>query len=463
MPTRDEIIQSLQFPGLYNLNPINTTGDGRYTLTYQFESSQPPDLWYNYSGWTPFSATEKSAIGFLLGTVEQFLNVDFVEVTGSSDPDITLGKVDLPVGIAGLGGPQYSWSGSTITAYDGFAVYDYAINLAAGQQSLILHEIGHALGLDHSFDDVVLDPAYDSLHYTQMSYTDDPTAGISGTIRMMLYDLLALQDLWGAAAYNAANTYYTGPRLGAGYVDVIWDSAGTDALDASSWGRSVLLDLGQGMFSQWYGTEDMVIAYGAVIERASGSAFADTVIGSDFANTVEGNGGNDLVRGRKGVDRAYGGDGDDEVRGGAGDDLVYGGSGNDTVKGTPGNDSVHGEAGNDLVKGGGGDDRLYGEAGNDDLRGWHGDDRLDGGTGDDRLRGGRDADTFVFKPNYDRDTITDFGKGADVLEVTGFGDDAAVMAHAAQIGVNVVIDFGGGDVLVIEDTALAAVSDALVT
>lgn len=463
MPTQNEIIEALQFPGLHALGPVNTTASPRRTLSYQFEVSQPADLWYTYTGWTAFSAGEKAEVRFLLETVETFLNVDFVEVSGASDPDLNFGKVDMAPGVAGLGGPQYSSSGSRITAFDGFAVFNKNIGLASGEQSLILHEIGHALGLDHTFSGASLDPAYDNLHYSLMSYDADPTPGISGTVRMMVYDILALQDLWGAASYDPQATTYTGPRLGAGLVDVVWDSGGTDWLDATGWGRPVLLDLGQGMFSRWYGTEDMVIAFNTVIENARGSSFGDTVIGNDTSNVLYGQGGADLVRGRKGDDTVYGGDQNDEVRGGGDDDLVYGGAGNDTVKGTPGDDRVYGEAGNDLVKGGPGNDRLYGGSGDDDLRGWRGNDLLDGGTGDDSLRGGVGNDTFIFKPGYDRDTITDLGKGNDTLRITGFGDDAAVMARAVQTGADVEIDFGGGDVLTLEDTTLAVVQDALTT
>jgi Ca2+-binding RTX toxin-like protein len=463
MPTQADIIQALQFPGLQALGPVNTTASPRRTVTYQFEVSQPGDLWYPYSGWTAFSQDEKSVVRFLLETVETFLNVDFVEVSGNRDPDLNLGKVTMFPGTAGLGGPQYSSSGTRITAFDGFAVFNNTIDLSSGRQNLILHEIGHAMGLDHTFEGARLDPAYDNLHYSLMSYDADPTPGIDATIRMMAYDMLALQDIWGAATYNDGATSYTGPRLGAGKVDVVWDSGGTDWMDASAWGRPVLLDLGEGMFSRWFGTEDMVVAFNTVIENARGSAFADTVIGNDYANRLFGGGGGDLVRGRKGGDTVYGDAQNDEVRGGAGDDIVYGGDGNDTVKGTPGDDRVYGEAGDDLVRGGPGNDSLFGGAGSDDLRGWRGNDRLDGGPGNDTLRGGVGDDTFVFKPGYDADTITDLGKGNDRLIVTGFGNEAAVMALAVKSGSDVVIDFGGGDVLTIEGVTLSAVETALDT
>jgi serralysin len=460
MPTRAEVIQALQFPGLYDLAPINTTADGRYRLTYQFETSQPPDLWYDYSGWTAFSEAEKASFRSALSTVEEFLNVEFVEVTRDRDPDFNFGKVDLPPQYLALGGPQYSTLNGRITRYDGFAVFDRSIDLASGEQGLILHEVGHALGLDHPFDGVALDPDFDTNHYTIMSYTDDPTPGIGETSRMMVYDFVALQDIWGATAFNAGDTAYLGPRVNG--VDVIWDSAGTDSLDARGWARGVELDLRQGEFSEWMGREDMAIAFDVRIENAYGSLYGDTLIGNALANALYGGPSGDLLRGTTGDDILDGQAGNDTLRGGRGADVVEGGAGNDTVKGTRGRDTVRGGEGDDLVKGGGGRDSLFGDGGDDDLRGWRGADRLDGGTGADTLRGGPGADTFVFRPGYGADRITDFGNGNDRIEVTGFGDAEAVMDLARATGGDVVIDFGESDALTIEDTTLSAVEQALV-
>ncbi|MAM62703.1 M10 family metallopeptidase C-terminal domain-containing protein [Maritimibacter sp. UBA3975] len=461
MPTRNDVIQSLQFPGIYALAPINTSGDGRYRITYEFETAQPGDLWYSFTGWTAFGGAEKAAVRAALATVEQFLNVDFVEVSGASDPDLNFGKVTTGFGIAGLGGPQYSSLNVRITRYDGFAVFDRTIGLASGQQGLILHEVGHALGLDHTFEGVPLDPAFDTNHYSLMSYTDDPTPGITDTTRMMVYDLVALQDIWGAADFNGGDTAYLGPRVAG--IDVVWDSGGTDSLDARGWGRGVELDLRGGAFSEWAGREDMAIAFDADIESAYGSAYGDTLIGNALANILRGGASGDLLRGTTGDDRLEGQTGNDTLRGGRGADVVDGGEGNDTVKGTRGRDTVRGGEGDDLVKGGGGRDTLFGDAGDDDLRGWRAMDRLDGGTGDDSLRGGPGPDTFVFRPGYDTDTITDFGNGNDSLAVTGFGDAEAVMGFAREAGSDVIFDFGAGDRLIIEDTTLTAVEDALTT
>ncbi len=110
-----------------------------------------------------------------------------------------------------------------------------------------------------------------------------------------------------------------------------------------------------------------------------------------------------------------------------------------------------GDSGDDTLSGDDGTNSLYGLAGADTLDGRGGDDTLEGGTGDDVMTGGLGDDTFVFADDHGRDTIMDFLAGAaggDVIDLrrltaaAGFTD---VMAAAAQIGDDTVIDFGDGD------------------
>jgi Ca2+-binding RTX toxin-like protein len=58
-----------------------------------------------------------------------------------------------------------------------------------------------------------------------------------------------------------------------------------------------------------------------------------------------------------------------------------------------------------------------------------------GGPGD-VLTGGRGNDTFVFNHNFGSNTITDFGKGHDTIELdqSQFHNFAAVIANAASDG-----------------------------
>ncbi len=67
------------------------------------------------------------------------------------------------------------------------------------------------------------------------------------------------------------------------------------------------------------------------------------------------------------------------------------------------------------------------------------------------MTGGAGDDTFVFADDHGRDTITDFVAGAaggdviDLRRLTAAASFTDVMAAAAQIGDDTVIDFGDGN------------------
>ena len=195
MPSLTDIVEAMQFDVMFESDPIHGTGGARFQITYQFETSAPADV-TGFSGWSSWSAAERDALRDALAHIETFLNVDFVEVNGQADADLALGLVSLPGSTAGTGGLGLSLSGNTITRWDGFAVYDKTLDLTENM-NLILHELGHALGLDHPFDGVTLPAAFENNHYTVMSYSADPISGAYNEA-MMLYDVLALQSVWGA-------------------------------------------------------------------------------------------------------------------------------------------------------------------------------------------------------------------------------------------------------------------------
>lgn len=103
--------------------------------------------------------------------------------------------------------------------------------------------------------------------------------------------------------------------------------------------------------------------------------------------------------------------------------IFFGGSGADTLSGARGDDELYGEAGNDVLFGGGGDDILLGGDGRDTIGGGDGDDLIAGGAGADILTGGAGYDDFVWDADhlFGRDTITDFTRGEDVIDLFNLG------------------------------------------
>ena len=296
------------------LDVWNTSSQAPFTMTYQFETAQPGDLWMSYSGWTAMSGAEQAAIRAVLDEYELVANVRFVLDDALADPDINFGKVGLSAGVGGIGGWNFSFSydgNNNITSrvMDHFAVFNNTLDLtAATNRSLLLHEIGHAMTLKHPGPYDVegqvppgpyLPAGEDSNKYTVMSYTANPDNGVKSD-HLMLYDIAALQARWGVnTSYHTGNDTYTGPS---GTIQSIWDAGGTDTIDGSGKQQAVTIDLHDGAFSSLGALNNFSIAFGALIENAIGSAFADTITGNDVANLVRGGGGNDTVDGAGGDD-----------------------------------------------------------------------------------------------------------------------------------------------------------------
>ena len=272
---------------------------------------------------------------------------------------------------------------------------------------LLLHEIGHAIGFKHPFDDdPTLPPELDNAEHTVMSYTG--YSEVLGT-----FDVQAVAHVYGGPAADGSHV-----------VSWSWNSA-TETLTQTAGGGD------DSIFGVWV---------------------ADVINGGGGNDHLAGFQGNDTVSGEGGADFLYGGDGNDRLADGDGDDKVQGEAGNDTLVGGLGNDEFYGDyepgsaasidtadysaitaavvvdlqfggfdggifyhasgAGIGLdyfwsvenVVGGSGADELSGDdyanaltggGGNDTLGGRGGGDTLSGGTGSDTLEGGDGADSLI--------------------------------------------------------------------
>jgi serralysin len=243
---------------------------------------------------------------------------------------------------------------------------------------------------------------------------------------------------------NGADTFLYG-----GGPDTHVGGAGSDTLDYSAApGRIVMYLDGR------EGTNAAAGDTALSVENLIGTLFDDRVDASTSKNAIFAGAGDDRVFGRDGNDTLDGGGDDDELFGQNGNDALYGQAGDDLLDGGAGADRMYGGNGRDVLLGGSGNDRLYGQAGNDVLEGGAGDDQLHGQAGDDR---------FVFAPGWDRDTIFNFETGAgsyDVLDLSALGSAfntfGEVMGVAAQAGLDVLFNFGGGDEILVLDTTVAS-------
>ncbi len=396
------------------------------TLNWAFRSTGTEP---NFSTATPAQRTVVSSILSDLAAATG-LTLNQVNPSGTSDnATILVGGYSQNDGI----GAYAYLPGST--AYSNFAGDVWLNNNSVSGTSLpygsydyfvLIHELGHAFGLNHPGDyDASTGPityvddaqfVSDTHQYTVMSYFEE---GITTTDvgvypqTYMLYDYYALHELYGTStAFHSGNTTYGfNATVGGPYnwatnsspLMSIYDGSGTDTIDLSGYTGSQMLNLNQGSFSNIAGyTANVSIAFHAQIENAIGGSGADTIYGNELANAVYGLNGNDSL---------FGGAGNDNLYGNLNHDTIYGGAGSDVIRTGWGNDRVYAEDGNDTVYGYRGHDWIYGGAGNDSLIGDRGRDVLNGGTGNDYLHGGADNDFLA-------------GEEGDDTIIGGDGDDS---------------------------------------
>jgi methionine-rich copper-binding protein CopC len=226
----------------------------------------------------------------------------------------------------------------------------------------IIHEIGHAIGLDH-MGDYNADATGQALGIQPSSFQDTTVLSVmsyfgpgmstrsnevlqanwsaGGTSYFaqtpMLNDIMAIQRIYGVSTTTrSGDTVYgfgsnvTGTlsnlydfSLNRNPILSIFDSGGSDTINLSGWSTPSTLYLGSGLLSSVNGmTNNLSVAYSATIENAVGGAGSDSIEGNAVGNRIEGGAGNDKLWGL------------------AGDDVLIGGAGNDTLDGGEGNDTA---------------------------------------------------------------------------------------------------------------------------
>jgi len=434
------------------------------TVSYAFRSTAPVAMPNGTSGFTQFTAAQITATELMLQGWSDVARITFTRVgSGTSGPAAfsdaaTMLFGNYSSGASGAAAFAYLAGNATHAASSGDVWVNSSLSynanpfyMAYGYQ-VLLHEIGHAIGLSHPGDYNASNgsPSYndasyyeDTRQYSVMSYWNEGITGASFNGRYssapLLDDIAAAQRLYGAnTTTRTGDTVYgfnsTADRMwfNAGselspqlVIFAVWDAGGTDTLDFSGYLQGGVIDLRQGHFSSVGGMVGNVsIAMGAVIENAVGGSGFDTLVGNSGNNVLTGRGGDDNIWGGNGVDTAvfsgnlaaytitYGTETIDGIQ--YRTTTVSGPDGTDVLRGvetlqfadqtfTVGNTLAFGE----VMEGDVTSETLTGTVYADLIYGADGDDTINGGDGDDIITGGRGNDNMVG------------GNGNDLLDYRG--------------------------------------------
>lgn len=268
------------------------------------------------AGFSALSTEKQTVFSQILGSWSQVAKLSFSQVADNAGGSGTLRVAET---VSAAHAREQAWTYYPTSGEQGGDIW---INpdLVTGTGSwvagnygyfAILHELGHALGLKHPFDDFVnLPSSLDYQSLTIMSYYAAP--GETGSkfsyfpTTPMTLDIAAIQAIYGTnTSYLSGDTthHFDDSQT---YHQTVWDAGGNDTLEYSGQ-RSVTMSLQAGAASrignpvyivhadgsQGDAIDNVWIAYNCSIENLRAGSGNDRLSGNTADNLIDGGGGLD--------------------------------------------------------------------------------------------------------------------------------------------------------------------------
>ncbi len=290
-----------------------TTVGQPITLSYSFLEARPLEGADGGTGFSAFSAAQRATVRDVFARLSSQTGLSFEEVAGAQ------GQIRLGINQqANTRGYSFVPGLGTPAAVDGDVWLDTetAALLKPGQEGfyVLLHELGHALGLQHPLSEG--DTSGATVLLSRLATTQNTVMLDEGVAKVMrvwpswfgMMDLQALRSLYGSRAVATGDDLYDLARLTSLMGGLLVDDAGVDTVDFSTSSTGVQADLRPGATWSFGGDAqgqyraNLTLAWSSVIEHVRGSQGDDDLVGNDLDNTFASMGGNDLIDGGAGFD-----------------------------------------------------------------------------------------------------------------------------------------------------------------